>query len=247
MARGIAHDAARSARWCRRRILTKRKNRSTIRHDETTDSNESGSWNLHRMDYRDCRLCFGRSVVPESCPEHSRESVGTVIEPHRVVRAEARRFGKRNKLLQGVIVLCDICRLEVWIQKSAMSRLHGRCQICKSIPFRKRPYESLYNSFVKSNEGRKSINLSFEEFVTFTYIKNCHYCGGEVQWTEFCTQRLGNRYNLDCKDSKAGYNKDNVVVCCKLCNKTKMDNFSYEEFLEIGKVIGRIRHTNEYQ
>lgn len=48
-------------------------------------------------------------------------------------------------------------------------------------------------------------------------------------------------YNLDRKDPAVGYQKDNCVVCCALCNRAKGDNFSYEEFLLIGPLVALIK------
>jgi hypothetical protein len=48
-------------------------------------------------------------------------------------------------------------------------------------------------------------------------------------------------YNLDRKDSSVGYVISNLVVCCKRCNLSKADRFTYEEWVEIGKVIRKMR------
>ena len=97
----------------------------------------------------------------------------------------------------------------------------------------KRPYEWLYNTMVSS---RKASDLTYEEFVEFTAITECHYCSFPIHWSKHNNE--GSRaYNLDRKDNKLGYIKGNLVVCCIRCNVAKMNHFTYDEFVQLGKVI----------
>jgi len=61
------------------------------------------------------------------------------------------------------------------------------------------------NARVKKNEW----NLTFEEFMTF-WQKPCNYCGSKIE-----------TIGLDRVDNKKGYNLDNVVSCCWICNRMK--------------------------
>lgn len=50
---------------------------------------------------------------------------------------------------------------------------------------RKRPYEHIYNTIKKAaKETKREIELTYEEFLDFTKIKACYYCGDEIQWIE---------------------------------------------------------------
>lgn len=55
--------------------------------------------------------------------------------------------------------------------------------------------------------------------------------------------RRGQRLEVDRIESKAPYSPDNCVLACYPCNNAKSDVFSYEEFIEIGKVIYRIKNA----
>ena len=110
------------------------------------------------------------------------------------------------------------------------------CGCERKIP-RKRPYESLYNRFVHKNEKRFPVELTYEEFITFTKTSGCHYCGSAVQWSEYNISKKGNGYNLDRKDNALGYLIENLVVCCPRCNKARSDLFTYEQFVELGAVM----------
>lgn len=116
-----------------------------------------------------------------------------------------------------------------------------RSEVCKERR-RKRPYEYLYNIIVARSEG--SPCLTYEEFVEFTKDPHCHYCEAEVVWFMYGFAdkiRGSNAYNIDRKDSMKGYEKENCIVCCPRCNRSKSNTFSYEEWVEVGKAIKRFR------
>jgi len=116
--------------------------------------------------------------------------------------------------------------------------MHGGSLGCGCTKERRRlrPYEALYRTIQRENED-KLVELTYEEFLDFTKIKQCHYCEAPVEWTEFHLVRNGSRYNLDRKDNSIGYSKENCVVCCKRCNRIKSDHLTYEQMLQIGALI----------
>ena len=112
---------------------------------------------------------------------------------------------------------------------------------------RKRPYEWLYNRFLRCAAKQSwQVDLSFEDFVEYTHIIACHYCEAPIVWAPFASNRSvhqSSAYNLDRKDTQAHYTKDNVVVCCWRCNFSKADRFTYEEWSKIGAVIRTFAQT----
>ena len=58
--------------------------------------------------------------------------------------------------------------------------------------------------------------------------KPCTYCGFPST-------------GLDRLDNNQGHTKENCVPACKECNLARMDNFSYEEMLVIGKTIREVK------
>ena len=67
-------------------------------------------------------------------------------------------------------------------------------------------------------------NLSFEEFNTITQ-QPCYYCG-ELTKDEYDIIFTG----VDRIDSTQGYFYENVVSCCNMCNKMKL-NYTLEDWL----------------
>lgn len=84
--------------------------------------------------------------------------------------------------------------------------------------------------------GAQKRNLTWE--LTDTQFNNlihneCHYCGRSPSTTRKARRMNGDlTYNgVDRIDNKSGYTLENVVTCCKICNRAKSD-MSYTEFME---------------
>lgn len=56
----------------------------------------------------------------------------------------------------------------------------------------------------------------------------------------------GSKENVGCdrKDNSKGHSTDNCVPCCRDCNRTRGDRYSYELMLKIGEVIKQDREKN---
>lgn len=158
-----------------------------------------------------------------------------------------KRIGKLKVVaeLQGLprtlLCLCT-CGEHSSVLAGNLKKSGGRqgCRVCST--FRKRPFEALYNRLLRVAKESRKRALSYKEFLEFTKTYECHYCGDKVFWTKhFSTVRGPSRYNLDRKDNTKDYRAKNLVVCCRLCNFTKGDRFTYEQFIQIGKVIRSFR------
>lgn len=117
------------------------------------------------------------------------------------------------------------------------SLLSGRskgCRACNNASS-KRPYESLYHVLCSMAKDRTSVELTYEEYLTFTSQKECHYCGTGITWKKHSGNVNGHK--LDRKNNSLGYSKENCVVCCPRCNRAKSNHFTYEEWVQIGALI----------
>src|SRR5690348_6634040 len=101
------------------------------------------------------------------------------------------------------------------------------------VRYRKEPYRWLYNSLVKFTKTHgKEFTLSFEDFLAFTQVEECHYCGDTIEWQPYSRcgkNRSRSAYYLDRKDNRLGYSTENCVVCCSMCNSIKGDKLTYSE------------------
>lgn len=73
--------------------------------------------------------------------------------------------------------------------------------------------------------------------------KNCNYCEKIMKWQPYGENNPG--FWLDRKDSKLGHMNGNLVVCCGLCNYTKTNRYTYEEFMLLAPVLKQIRLARE--
>ena len=150
--------------------------------------------------------------------------------------------GKKN--LTHCVCQCD-CGTEVEVLRSSLLRGNAKSCGCARIAHLRgrklRPFEYVYNLLVAKTKKRPDVtcNITYEDFVKFTEIGECHYCGTPVQWALNPDERskFGYGYHLDRKDNDEPYSKENCVVCCRRCNWGKGDMFTYEEWKKIGEVI----------
>jgi hypothetical protein len=102
-----------------------------------------------------------------------------------------------------------------------------------------RRVSSAINAY-KSRDAQTDINE--EWFINNIVDKYCIYCGiSDTQAKEFTGQYL----NVDKKVPSKGYKMENCVPACKACNTAKLDLWSYEEALIIGKVIKELREKRQ--
>lgn len=114
---------------------------------------------------------------------------------------------------------------------------------CMLIESRKLSYgesnrRALYKKYKLSAKKRGiDFNLSQDDFLMLT-AKDCVYCGKEPEMVLNGKRSYGKCvYNgVDRIDNKKGYELDNCVPCCKLCNRMKAA-LTMEEFLEQIKYI----------
>ena len=134
-----------------------------------------------------------------------------------------REYDINGKLLNKK---CNICFRMLPIQEYYSNKAqydgHGNtCKECEnaSVSVRLKNY--------KRNAKNRTLqfNLTKDDFIQIT-SKQCSYCGGFGS-----VSPTGERYNgIDRIDSSKNYELDNVIPCCSICNKMKMD-MSYRSFL----------------
>jgi hypothetical protein len=91
-----------------------------------------------------------------------------------------------------------------------------------------------YSTYRKDSRHRGySFNLTIEEFETF-WKKPCFYCGNEIE-----------TIGIDRVDNNKGYQLDNCVSCCTICNRMKMDHSLMDWINHIKKIITHIQSVGE--
>ena len=100
----------------------------------------------------------------------------------------------------------------------------------------------LFGSYKK--EKRRIFSLSFDDFKKLVN-SNCHYCGSEPfllrgNKTKSKTKLLN---GIDRIDSSIGYEINNCVPCCIICNRAK-NAMSLEDFISWIKKISKYKFWN---
>lgn len=97
-----------------------------------------------------------------------------------------------------------------------------------------------YNIYKK---GAKKRNLDFkitrDEFELVT-SQRCYYCG------EYSNKYFDKEYSgLDRVDSSKGYSMDNIVPCCEMCNRMKLDYNLSDWLLKMHKILKHLEYKKE--
>lgn len=158
------------------------------------------------------------------------------------------RFTSKGLRYRIYVFKCTKCDNEIFSRICYLKKHLGECRSCSAtrtmkingMMRRKRPFEARYNNFIaKTKHESIKTDITYENYLSYTRINNCHYCEREINWQQYGENVPG--FFLDRKDNNKYHTKDNVVVCCGPCNQTKRNYFTYEEFLKIGKVLKQIR------
>lgn len=141
-----------------------------------------------------------------------------------------------NALTQKVTTSCGCITKE-----RLSSKEHGRLKITVSIEDR---FINGVLATYKYNAKRRNLpfNLTKEQFHSFI-IKNCFYCDSSAsnKWTCADRDHESFMYNgVDRIKNDLGYEINNCVTCCSLCNSMKL-SLKKDEFLE------QIRKINDFQ
>lgn len=169
----------------------------------------------------------GLNLVCKKCNnERTSENRQKNIQNNKIKLADG-RLDRPNEIKR-----CRICKdtkpatSEFWPRD--MGRRDGfntACKICVAEK-QKRPNEVLAR--MKQNAKRKTRNLKFTitiDDIEKHWGKPCHFCGKvTIGW-------------LDRLDNSRGYEPDNVVPCCAICNKMKLDLSEEEFYKHIKKII----------
>jgi hypothetical protein len=124
---------------------------------------------------------------------------------------------------------CTSCGYEksiIKFHKNGKRGRHGVCAVCRNIrrkswdkSWKKKP-ERIFKEYKRSAVKRNlTFGISEKDFYSFQN-STCKYCGTDLK-----------QIRLDRVDNSIGYELNNVVPCCSLCNFTK-HTLGREEFLE---------------
>lgn len=97
--------------------------------------------------------------------------------------------------------------------------------------------KDIYQGYLRNAKKRNiEFNINFENFVEIC-IKECFYCGSAPRQLSKISKNGEFYYNgIDRLDNSKGYNKENIVTCCGICNRMKLD-LPFNNFINLIKKI----------
>jgi hypothetical protein len=120
--------------------------------------------------------------------------------------------------------------------KSAENSIKSRYKIAKQDA----GYRSIYSSYKLNAKSRGfDFNIDFDYAVSILK-SDCHYCGIEPSNTYMKSYYNATYNGIDRVDNTKGYEINNIVSCCKMCNIAKNNN-TEEYFLQW------VKRLSEYQ
>ena len=184
-----------------------------------------------RFERRGRNRCF----CNKQCTRRGNDLTGQTFGSLEVVK-EAVQIGWHRRWL----CRCT-CGNLVEVNSGNLRKGTKQCEQCAWNGHKKKPYEWLYNRFLRCAKAAGwDTDITFSDFLEFTKVAICHYCEKPVTWTVHASEhgkRVNSGYNLDRKNANSGYLKSNVVVCCTICNYSKGDRFTYEQWLKVAEVL----------
>ena len=132
------------------------------------------------------------------------------------------KFPKRQKAPYGVDYYCRICHKKMY--KKRYSHKNRREYLLKR-SYTPRGRFLHYRSEAK--QKNRVFELTLEQFIDITSRK-CYYCDQFSEGHDYC--------GIDRVDTTQGYLLTNVIPCCKMCNKMKLDH-TEQKFMEQCKRI----------
>ena len=193
-----------------------------------------------------CQECGPRDAG-KATKQYKKDFTGQTFGKWKVLRriaSEERR--QRNEALppEQQIHLNEawLCRCECGIERIMATsdfRRHESCWECrpKDKPtLRTRPFEAVFNlmrnAVLRRLGGRRhhEFTISYEEFAEIAQTGKCHYCHEPISFVRHGKTKANHAYRVDRKDNSKGYVSGNVCACCKRCNFSKGDRYTYEEW-----------------
>lgn len=160
------------------------------------------------------------------------EIIGSIIKNIKILDIiEDKSYDPTNPAYHCI---CSICKKSnIYRYRNIIRKTFKGCY-CRKLDTYKVQNYIYYTYKLSAKKRNKNFELSLEEFIDICE-KPCFYCGIEKEKSNLCRpSRLEAewRYNgIDRVDNSRGYTLDNIVPCCKLCNKMKMA-LDYNEFID---------------
>lgn len=154
---------------------------------------------------------------------------------------EVKNFNKNSNTKSGYQGYCRDCRKKRYLEDKDVILKKNRARYYKDHELSKQRNKIRSRKpnarFTMLKRGAKlrglSVELSFKDYLEIIKDGTCHYCSAALP-------EFGG--GVDRKDSDFGYAPNNSVPCCSECNSVKSDYLSYNEMVEVAKLLKKLRN-----
>lgn len=160
-----------------------------------------------------------------------------------------RDIGKKPSSALFIWAACKRCGKFRWVHyyrktKKPISNYCGSCGCSLAVrkpkvPFSERRINRLFTSFRTRARRRNLVSNLSKALFTELVDSDCYYCGNEPANKENDRGKVYIYQGIDRVDNSKGYEVDNVVPCCIVCNKMKKAMGQEEFLLHIHKIAAR--------
>lgn len=88
-----------------------------------------------------------------------------------------------------------------------------------------------------NRRNKREFTITEEQYLELMQNSKCTYCNHDLEGYHGS--------GLDRIDNSIDYHINNVIPCCKVCNRIRSNEFSVDEMKALGKTIKKIRRDRE--
>lgn len=151
-----------------------------------------------------------------------------------------KNFHKDKSRPEGFMYSCKVCeKIRTKSKPKRENRIFNSDQKVKRKITQLKYYKTLEKAFhrvmsYKAIDKKKGLDfdLTIEWYKENIEGKPCYYCDDSES-----------SIGCDRIDNQKGHTKLNVVPCCKLCNTTRMNNFTHDEMIILGRSVNQIKKS----
>lgn len=225
---------------CKKCICEKAKQR-TIKKRDRIISNGGHDYNIIMQKQKYCSKCdsyklgkfFYKLLESEDGLFFYCKSCSENYSHDRIYKNDA--YIATTEELNTIKKICKTCNQENLLKNFTKSKgKYGRgihCKTCsnKKTKINRDKKEGKLNVYMSAAKKRGiDWELTSDEFLSF-WEKNCNYCNSKIE-----------TIGLDRIDSNLSYSLTNVVPCCIICNKMKLDMPLKSWFEHMQKIIANL-------
>ncbi len=154
----------------------------------------------------------------------------------------SRKYGLRNRAKINLRRRSEESAYKTW--RKQYDLVNKKRQGEQEKAWRLTPQGIFCSIYSRAHKYKIPFNLIKDKFIEWysKTAKICVYCGIDENENKKYRGHNSLRLTIDRKNSLNGYEIDNIVLACAICNTVKSNILTFEQMLEVGKMINKNRN-----